>query len=128
MSSATHLAPQWDDFAHIPSFSPVPNIHMQLLAGEQLMMNRVTIEPGGVVPEHSHPNEQCGFVLEGTLILTLAGETRHLTRGACYVVPANVSHSGATDDGGCVVMDMFAPPRPDYVAMQDEARAASDRQ
>ncbi|MDQ2682937.1 MAG: cupin domain-containing protein [Chloroflexota bacterium] len=123
MSSATFTAPQWGNFDNIPSFSPVPHIHMQLLSGEQVMMNRVTIDPGGVVPEHSHPNEQCGFVLEGTLILTLAGETRHLGPGDCYVVPANVPHSGATDHRGCVVMDMFAPPRPDYVAMQEAARA-----
>lgn len=101
---------------------------MRLLAGEQIMMNIVDIEPGGVVPEHSHPNEQIGYVISGTLILTLDGETRRLDPGSCYVIPSNMIHAGTTDEHGCSVMDIFAPPRPDYVALQKQARARSTEQ
>ena len=125
MSDDVTSAAQWANFATITPFSPVANIQMCLLSGKEIMMNMVTIEPGGVVPEHSHPNEQCGYVVKGTLILTLGDETRHLGPGDCYVVPSNLVHSGATTDEGCMVLDMFAPPRADYVAMAREAAATS---
>lgn len=118
-------AAQWANFDTITPFSPVTNIKMSLLAGKEIMMNMVTIEPGGVVPEHSHPNEQCGYVVKGTLILKLGEETRHLGPGDCYVVPSNLVHSGATTGEGCMVLDMFAPPREDYVAMARAAATAS---
>lgn len=125
MSSSGTTTPIWDHFDTIPSFSPVDKIHMRLLAGEQIMMNMVDIKPGGVVPEHSHPNEQTGYVISGTLILTLNGETRRLGPGSCYVVPSAMLHSGTTDEHGCTVMDIFAPPRADYVALQERARTQS---
>jgi quercetin dioxygenase-like cupin family protein len=115
-------APQWDSFNDIPSFSPVDKIGMRLIAGESLMVNMVTIEPGGVVPLHSHPNEQSGYVISGTLILEIDGDKRALGPGACYMIPGNVPHSGETDDHGCVLLDIFAPPRSDYVALQKAAR------
>ena len=70
---------------------------MRSVTGHELMMNMVTIEPDGVVPEHSHSNEQAGYVVRGTLILTIDGETRHLRPGDCYLAPANVLHSGSND-------------------------------
>jgi quercetin dioxygenase-like cupin family protein len=122
VTQPSHAAIAWDRFENIPPFSPAPSIWMRSLAGDQLMLNLVTIEPGGVVPEHSHLNEQAGYVVRGTLILTIEGETRHLGAGDCYLAPANVVHSGATTDEGCDVLDVFAPPRPDYVDAAAQAR------
>jgi quercetin dioxygenase-like cupin family protein len=122
VAEASQLAVVWDRFEEIPPFSPAANIWMRSIAGNQLMLNMVTIEPGGIVPDHSHANEQAGYVVRGTLILTIEGETRHLKPGDCYLAPANVVHSGATTDEGCDVLDVFAPPRPDYVEAAANAR------
>ena len=86
----------WDRFADIPPFSPVANISMRSVTGQNLMMNMVTLDPGAVVPIHSHSNEQSGYVVRGTLVLTIAGETRRLGPGDCYVAPANVPHGATT--------------------------------
>ena len=40
------------------------------------MLSLVTLTPEAVVPEHSHPHEQMGMMVSGTLDLTIAGETR----------------------------------------------------
>ena len=122
MSQSTKATVVWDRFDAIPPFSPAANISMRSLAGEQVMLNMVTIDPGGIVPAHSHPNEQAGYVVRGRLILTINDETRHLKPGDCYLAPANVVHSAVTDADGCDVLDVFAPPRADYVAAAAEAR------
>ena len=118
---------QWDSFNGMPPFSPVAGIWMRSLTGEGVMLNLVTIVPGAVVPEHSHHNEQAGFVVRGKLILTIAGETRSLEPGDCYVAPANVPHGATTDDDGCDVLDVFTPPRLDYAEASARARSEADR-
>jgi unsaturated pyranuronate lyase len=127
VAESSKRAVVWDRLEEIPPFSPGPHIWMRTISGNQVMMNLVTIEPGGIVPEHSHSNEQAGYVLRGTLILTIEGETRHLKAGDCYLAPANVVHSGATTEEGCDVLDIFAPPRADYVEAAAAARRSSDR-
>ena len=114
---------QWNAFNDIASFSPAPGIGMRSLTGKQIMLNMVLIEPGAVVPVHSHENEQAGYIVRGNLILTIGDETRTLGPGDCYVAPANVPHGATTDERGCEVLDVFSPPRPDYV--EAAARAQS---
>lgn len=122
MSSGT-ASVQWDTFGKIAPFSPAAGITMRSLTGAQLMLNMVTIEPGAVVPIHSHENEQAGYVLRGELILTIADETRSLFPGDCYVAPANVPHGATAGSEGCEVLDVFTPPRPDYIEAANKARA-----
>ena len=100
-----------------PVFSGFPGISMQALAGANLMINRVVLVPDVVVPEHSHPHEQGGFVLEGLLRLTVAGETWDLGPGDAYVLPGDTLHGATVGPDGCVVLDIFAPPREDYLAL-----------
>lgn len=45
------------------------------------------------LPEHQH-QAQAGFVLEGTIELTIAGETKTYAKGDRYYIPAGVKHSG----------------------------------
>lgn len=116
---------QWDSFDNIASFSPATGITMQSLTGQQIMLNMVTIEPGAVVPIHSHANEQAGYVLRGELMLTIGDETRTLVPGDCYVAPANVPHGATTGAGGCEVLDVFSPPRADYAEAAARARSAN---
>jgi quercetin dioxygenase-like cupin family protein len=116
---------QWDAFGTIPSFSPVTGIHMRSLTGSQIMLNMVTIEPGAVVPIHSHENEQAGYVVRGELNLTIDGETRTLVPGDCYLAPANVPHGATSGAEGCDVLDVFSPPRADYAEAAMKARSAN---
>lgn len=82
--------------------------------GEKIMMAVVDVAAKGVVPPHSHANEQAGMVLEGTITFTIEGEERTLKPGDIYVIPANVEHSAVAGDGPCKVLDIFSPPREEY--------------
>jgi quercetin dioxygenase-like cupin family protein len=103
--------------AEQPTFSGFAGITMQAMTGSKVMVNRVVIPPGAVVPEHQHPHEQGGYVLEGTLFLVVADETWELTPGAAYVLPGGTPHGASCGPEGCVVLDVFSPPREDYVAL-----------
>jgi quercetin dioxygenase-like cupin family protein len=106
--------PAWAHQDDLPRFSPISGLTMQTLTGGQLMANWVTIEPRRIVPRHQHPHEQLGVMLEGALELTIGDETRFLRPGDAYTIPPNLPHSAATREEGCVVLDVFTPPREDY--------------
>ena len=108
--------PTWARKDELPGFSPIAGLVMQSVTGGKLMANWVTIEPHRIVPRHQHPHEQLGIMLEGALEMTIGDETRLLRPGDAYTIPPNLPHSAATHEQGCVVLDVFTPPREDYRA------------
>lgn len=103
------------EIAGLPGFSPLEGIQMNVLTGARMMANWVRIEPGAEVPDHAHPHEQLGLVLEGEIEMTIGDETRTVGSGSAYVVPGGVRHAGVGGPAGCLVLDVFSPPREDYL-------------
>lgn len=103
----------WDP-AEIRSRQLVPGVTAKIASGEKLMFSLVTLSPGAVVPEHSHPHEQMGMMVSGEMELTVAGETRQLKGNDIYLLPGGVPHRVVTGPRGAVALDAFSPPREEY--------------
>jgi quercetin dioxygenase-like cupin family protein len=104
----------WARRSDVPPFSPAPGIQVQPVIGESLMTCWIAMEPGAVVIEHSHPNEQLGVVVEGSITMTAAGETREMVVGDAYVVPSNIAHQGVAGADGTLLVETFVPIREEY--------------
>jgi quercetin dioxygenase-like cupin family protein len=88
-------------------------VTMRPLFGESAMLNLLEFEAGARVPPHDHPHEQLGYLLEGSLVLAIAGVEHRLEPGDAYAIPGGVEHAAWSDDG-CLVLDVFQPVREDY--------------
>jgi quercetin dioxygenase-like cupin family protein len=86
----------------------------RVLHGDELTLGVVELEPGIHLPEHQHPNEQLGIVIQGSLTFTIAGETSELGPGGTWRIPSDTPHSADVGTDGAVVVDVFAPPREDW--------------
>lgn len=86
--------------------------------GERMTLAAVDLEPGAVVAEHHHENEQLGFVISGSMTFTIGGEKRELRPGDTYRIPSHVPHDAAAGPDGCTVVDVFAPVRADWERLQ----------
>lgn len=106
--------PGWFSHDDLPTISPLEGFTMQSVTGGKLMANWVRIEPNREMPRHHHPHEQLGIMLEGALELTLGDETRIIRPGDAYTIPPNLPHHARTGPEGCLVLDIFTPPREDY--------------
>jgi quercetin dioxygenase-like cupin family protein len=71
-------------------------------------------DPDVTVPEHAHEHEQIVNVIEGTIDLTVEGETHRLEPGSVVIIPPNASHSGRSVTS-CRVIDAFHPVRQDLL-------------
>lgn len=90
--------------------------------GERLTLGVVELEPGSVVPEHRHDNEQLGMVLRGSLRFRVGGEERELGPGGTWSIPPDVPHDVRVGPAGAVVIDVFAPGRDDWAALSEDER------
>ncbi len=85
-----------------------------LATGEKSMVTKMNYNTGDKVSLHSHPNEQSGFVISGQYKINYGSVQEFLTIGDSYSIPENVEHSWEVIDGGEVI-DVFTPPRQDYL-------------
>jgi quercetin dioxygenase-like cupin family protein len=99
-----------------------PGVSARIAAGEKLMFSLVTLEPGAVVPEHSHPHEQMGMMVSGEMELTVAGESRRLKGNDIYLIPGGIPHRVVTGPRGAMALDAFSPPREEYRQEEPQAR------
>ena len=98
----------------IPPRTLAPGVTAKIASGEKMMLSLVTLAPGAVVPTHSHPHEQMGLMVSGTMEFTIAGETRRFSGNEMYFVPGGVPHGVKAGPGGAVALDAFSPPREEY--------------
>jgi quercetin dioxygenase-like cupin family protein len=104
----------FEELGAIPPQQIWDRIAARSLHGDELTLSVVELDPGAVVAEHSHPNEQLGIVLRGSMDFRVAGERRELGPGGTWSIPAGTPHAATAGPEGAVVIDVFAPPRADW--------------
>jgi quercetin dioxygenase-like cupin family protein len=106
--------PNLVDLADMTPIQVWDGVVARRVQGEQLTLAVVELTANSVVPEHRHPNEQCGLVIEGEVRFRIDGEERVLGPGGTWRILGDVPHEVHTGPGGAVVIDVFAPARHDW--------------
>lgn len=96
-------------------------VSARIASSENIMLSHVEFDEGCQVPEHRHPNEQCGVVISGRILFTIAGEEHIVEAGDFFMIPPNEVHSAVAIGGPAVALDVFTPPRSDYLERQNTA-------
>jgi quercetin dioxygenase-like cupin family protein len=96
-----------------------PLLQRQFVVGQEIMLARVLLKKGCIVPEHSHPNEQLTYILEGALKFWIDGKEIVVHAGETLCIPSNMPHRAeALED--TVDLDVFNPPRADWINKTDQ--------
>ena len=96
-----------------------PLLHRHFVVGQQIMLARVLLKKGCVVPEHSHVNEQLTYILEGALKFWIDGKVIVVKAGEVLAIPPHMPHKAeAVED--TVDLDVFCPPRADWINKTDQ--------
>jgi quercetin dioxygenase-like cupin family protein len=91
-----------------------PGVELRAIAGTNLMLSVVRLEPESIVQDHSHPHEQMGILLEGKVEFTVGDVTRLLGPGDMWRIPSNVVHRVRAVESSLAI-DIFSPIRQDYL-------------
>ena len=88
-------------------------VRRTLNAGDRTMLCEIELAKGAVVPLHTHPHEQIGYLSRGRLLFRIGDDERELGEGDSWVIPGDVPHVvTALEDS--IAIDVFSPPRDEY--------------
>jgi quercetin dioxygenase-like cupin family protein len=92
-----------------------PGVERKILAaGGTMMTAQFRFQKGAIGALHSHPHEQVGYVVSGSIELTLERKTQTLRAGDSYYVPSGLVHGvRALED--TILVDVFTPQREDFL-------------
>ena len=113
MSSAVHGAWNWDS---IPFERIGPGIERQMIHGERVMVCRLRFAPGTATPAHAHPHEQMTIVEKGRARFVVGDRERLVGPGDVLLFPGGFWHGATILDEETVLIDVFSPPREDFLA------------
>jgi quercetin dioxygenase-like cupin family protein len=106
---------RWND-VELEKLNPL--LDRQMITGENLMLARVLLKKGCVVPEHSHANEQLTYIVEGALKFWIDGKEIIVRAGEVLCIPPHMPHKAeAVED--TIDIDVFYPPRQDWLSKSD---------
>lgn len=106
-------------WSEIPIESLNPLLDRQIVVGDQVMVARVLLKKGCIVPMHSHMNEQITHIEEGALKFSIDGKEIVVRAGEFLCIPPNMPHEAVAIED-TVDIDIFTPPRADWIAKTDQ--------
>ena len=85
-----------------------------LVHGDKTLMTEFRLRKGSILPRHSHPHEQTGYLVSGRIRLCIGAEEAELQAGDSWCIPGGVEH-GADVLEDSVAIEVFSPVREDYL-------------
>lgn len=85
-----------------------------LVHGAKSLMTEFRLRKGAILPRHSHPHEQTGYLVSGRIRLSIGPDQYDAKAGDSWCVPGGVEH-GADILEDSVAIEVFSPVRDDYV-------------
>ncbi|MBE0598268.1 MAG: cupin domain-containing protein [Desulfuromonadales bacterium] len=85
-----------------------------LVFGTHTLMTEFRLERNALLPLHQHPHEQTGYLVSGSLELTIGDATYQVEPGGSWCIPGGVPHR-AVALADCVAIEVFSPVREDYI-------------
>ena len=106
---------------HLQSHDAAPEVQMlpgvfrrTLNHGDRTSIHEIRIDQGAVVPDHTHPHEQTGYLVSGRMRFEMPGLVRELAPGDSWLVPGDIPHS-VTALSDVIALDVFSPVREEYL-------------
>lgn len=114
MSTSPVTLYRWDE---VPREQVTAMLDRRLIIAERVMLARVSLKKGCIVPMHSHEHEQVTSVLSGALRFWIGqdeAETLVVHAGQVLHLPSYVPHKAEAVEE-TEVLDLFSPPRQDWL-------------
>jgi quercetin dioxygenase-like cupin family protein len=115
MSRAAQDVSPFRTWNGLDSFELFPGVRLHAIGGDQVLLCKVSYEPGKSVVRHAHEHtEQVMVIVDGEVEVTIGEETRRLGVGDVCVMNAGVEHE-LHSEGGVTFFEALSPVPLDHV-------------
>ncbi|MBN1398317.1 MAG: cupin domain-containing protein [Bacteroidetes bacterium] len=95
-------------------------IHIKtLVLGKSTLMSKFRLSKNAVIPQHSHPYEQTGYLISGNIILHIEDKKFEMKEGDSWCIHYDCPHMAEVIDDS-MILEIFSPPRDDYKKFLDK--------
>ena len=105
----------FSSLAALPEERISDEISRRVLSGKQGMLVWWKFKAGARAAPHRHPHEQIVWMLKGKMEFRIGDQRSIMGTGDVAVIPGGVEHEGYFPEDA-EVLDLFAPPREDFLA------------
>ena len=85
-----------------------------LCYGDSMLMTEFLLRKGAILPGHSHPNEQTGYLVKGKIRLFIGDLVRELVPGDSWCIAKDLPHRAEILEDSLAI-EVFSPVREDYL-------------
>jgi quercetin dioxygenase-like cupin family protein len=98
----------------------VPGIRFKTLAhGAKTLFSEFHLSKGAVLPRHSHPHEQTGYLISGAIRLTIGSDSFDAKPGDCWCIGSNIEHHAVILEDS-IAIEVFSPVREEYLPDKEQ--------
>ena len=91
-----------------------------LVYGERTLLAEFLLKKGSIIPQHSHPYEQTGYLVSGHMIFRVGNERYDFQVGDSWCIPMDAPHKvDVLEDA--VVVEVFSPTREEYIKYKNDS-------
>ena len=83
--------------------------------GEKTLMAEFLLKKGSILPRHTHPHEQTGYLVSGRIRLSIGADEHDAFPGDSWCIGGDIEH-GAEILEDSVAVEVFSPVREDYLS------------
>ncbi len=106
---------RWSD---LPADSPRPGLVRRVYSTDQVMLVMNEVTPELELRPHSHEDfDQLVYIVEGEADYYVDGVPYRMGPGSLLLVPARAEHYIKPLSGTVLNLDIFVPPRADYLGL-----------
>lgn len=98
------------DFNRIEFKKKRERVYLKSITGENSQICIMRLTPGEAT-DHSHPQEQLGYVLSGSVEIFVEQEKKILGPGEGYHIPGGARHGFTVGDEPVEYLEIFCPPK-----------------
>jgi len=85
-----------------------------LVHGEKTLLCEFRIKKGKMLPSHSHPHEQTGYLVSGHMKFIIRDNVFDVEPGDSWCIPGDVEHAAEAFEDSMGV-EIFSPVREEYL-------------
>lgn len=85
-----------------------------LVYGENTLFSEFRMEANSILSQHSHHQEQTGYLVKGRIKLTIGQQMFEAEPGDSWCIPGNTDHSAEILENSLAI-EVFSPLREDYL-------------
>ena len=94
---------------------PVKGVQLKTLVhGEKTHLCKFKLQKGSVLTAHSHPHEQTGYLVSGSLKFRIGDEAFDAAEGDSWNIPGGMEHAVEVLENS-VIVEVFSPLREEYL-------------